>query len=492
MPGYTVDGSLSIGLQDSQLMLRVGETEVSLSLPTTAVTFRGVALPQIQQTASVGDIVHFQITPTDDELEIIDRRTGAVVFTARNIEQHVIECPRDRTIQNGVEVMPADDGTPIKRTSSHRFSRKHLTYCYLVDPELLEPLAIRGPATEKVKPAYIGLPGDSENEKAMSNNAHLFITNLLQSIQKDRRWEDYSEPVNARELAQVAGHIFNDYIKVIKRPMDLKTITEKHKQKVYTSIEEISADIELMADNAREWHEYYLRMTTIESDKEVVKTGHTLWANWLRAIAAYERDPTDSSNIIKNFGSRGSIDKTKASKPTPSTTQSSKRKHDRLSYTPTHPIHTRPPHPPARNTSGPTSCAATATTASTSAATKSKATHTPNTPATPTPRAKSTPTQPTSKPKKRATKPPSSSRAARPRHRPSRSRRPRPAKKPKIWNEKLGDEDYIDSGDSGSETDHTDDAYDSYDDGSGFVYNGRVERVKGSGVGGEVDELMGW
>jgi len=69
---------------------------------------------------------------------------------------------------------------------------------------------------------------------------------IVQKLQKDRRFELFLDPVDAEGLGLI------DYREIIKKPMDLSTL--KKKIPSYTKIESFKDDLNLIAENCKKYN----------------------------------------------------------------------------------------------------------------------------------------------------------------------------------------------------------------------------------------------
>ena len=269
---------------------------------------------------------------------------------------------------------------------------------------------------------------DDGRESSMNALERRFVIRLLDAIVKEKDFADYTDPVNPKELARTGGGFYFRYPKVVKKPMDLSTISSKLTGGQYVTVHDITEDVFRMAENAKIWYRFEKDELLSEEYKPVMVTGQNLLYLWSNTVRAYLQDPSREDKLIKSVAQRSILPSQKA-KGKNAGTKASKN-------------------------------------------TKSAATF----------RRKAIPTPPSTK--KTGGAYPSTSKVAASTHVPAttKSSRKRKAsykpaarrvKKVKVYDERFGDEDYLAS--EAEETDHTDDDYDSYDDGSGFVNNGRID-----------------
>ncbi len=82
----------------------------------------------------------------------------------------------------------------------------------------------------------------------MNQSEISIIKNFLSSIKKDKNSYAFLEPVDYKGLNLI------DYPVIIKKPMDLSTISEKLEDNKYDNIEEVYEDIQLIWDNCKKYN----------------------------------------------------------------------------------------------------------------------------------------------------------------------------------------------------------------------------------------------
>jgi len=82
----------------------------------------------------------------------------------------------------------------------------------------------------------------------MNQSEISIIKNFLSSIKKDKNSYAFLEPVDYKGLNLI------DYPVIIKKPMDLSTISEKLEDNKYENIEEVYEDIQLIWDNCKKYN----------------------------------------------------------------------------------------------------------------------------------------------------------------------------------------------------------------------------------------------
>ncbi len=74
------------------------------------------------------------------------------------------------------------------------------------------------------------------------------IQGIIKTISKDSNAHPFKEPVDYKGLK------IDDYIKIIRKPMDLSTVQNKLKQKIYESVHVVFEDIQLIWDNCKRYN----------------------------------------------------------------------------------------------------------------------------------------------------------------------------------------------------------------------------------------------
>ena len=74
------------------------------------------------------------------------------------------------------------------------------------------------------------------------------IQGIIKTISKDPNAHAFKEPVDYKRLK------IDEYIKIIRKPMDLSTVQIKLKQKNYESASEVFEDVQLIWDNCKRYN----------------------------------------------------------------------------------------------------------------------------------------------------------------------------------------------------------------------------------------------
>jgi hypothetical protein len=83
---------------------------------------------------------------------------------------------------------------------------------------------------------------------SVSNEHILVIDAILNAIEADPNAEEFHEPVDHEALE------LHDYMEVVKRPMDLKTLRRNYYRGVYNTFESFLRDMQLIWDNCKAYN----------------------------------------------------------------------------------------------------------------------------------------------------------------------------------------------------------------------------------------------
>ena len=119
-----------------------------------------------------------------------------------------------------------------------------------------------------------------------------FLDKTIKSLLRRKQFYDYSEPVDYVALSELGGKIWLRYPDIIKRPMDLSTISRRIRSREYHMIYQVTADVLLMTDNAVRWFEFVLQETRCRLDEDVVEIGKALRTLWIDAASAHQKGTT--------------------------------------------------------------------------------------------------------------------------------------------------------------------------------------------------------
>ncbi|KAF9917402.1 ATPase AAA domain-containing protein 2B [Lobosporangium transversale] len=107
----------------------------------------------------------------------------------------------------------------------------------LREPELLKkapPPQPRVPTAEEKKLL-------AEHDQYVLRELRISLRNIVDELYKERKFKPFFRPVEPEESP--------DYYQIIKKPMDLMTISEKINDRMYLEVKEFLADIDLIVDN---------------------------------------------------------------------------------------------------------------------------------------------------------------------------------------------------------------------------------------------------
>ncbi|XP_035706567.1 nucleosome-remodeling factor subunit NURF301 isoform X3 [Folsomia candida] len=104
-----------------------------------------------------------------------------------------------------------------------------------------------------------GMKINAINAKSLSNEHYVEISKTLRQIQSHKSSYPFMNPVNAADVP--------NYYKVIKEPMDLKTIALRVEEKMYTKLLDFVADLAKIVDNYRFFN---------PPESQIYKAGHVL------------------------------------------------------------------------------------------------------------------------------------------------------------------------------------------------------------------------
>jgi len=86
-----------------------------------------------------------------------------------------------------------------------------------------------------------------EHDQYVLRELRISLRTIVEELLKERKFKPFFHPVDLEE--------FPDYLEVIKKPMDLSTISSKINDRVYLEVKEFVADMDLIVDNATEYNE---------------------------------------------------------------------------------------------------------------------------------------------------------------------------------------------------------------------------------------------
>jgi histone acetyltransferase len=157
----------------------------------------------------------------------------------------IMQCtmvPRIRYLESGRMLLKQKEAVAAKVRA---FSKSHIVHpppkewrngAYKIDPMSIPAIKASGWSPDMDELARQPRHGPNYNQ----------LLHLLNDIQNHTSAWPFTQPVNRDEVA--------DYYEVIKEPMDLSTMEEKHEKDLYPTPEDFIRDAKLIFDNCRKYN----------------------------------------------------------------------------------------------------------------------------------------------------------------------------------------------------------------------------------------------
>ena len=120
MSKILIDGSLSVGIDGSDLTLVIGDVKLSVPFRTKHVRLGGPFASELPHPSNLGGIIPIVMTKGDSYFEVIDKITGATLFKAKNLKMSDVGHESTHGLSDALRGTPFfnedDENTRIKGT----------------------------------------------------------------------------------------------------------------------------------------------------------------------------------------------------------------------------------------------------------------------------------------------------------------------------------------------------------------------------------------
>ncbi|KAF8939289.1 hypothetical protein BGZ58_010186 [Dissophora ornata] len=134
-------------------------------------------------------------------------------------------------------------------------------------PAQLEPL-------KKAPPPQPRVPTAEEKKLLLEHDQYVLrelrisLRTIVDELYKERKFKPFFRPVEPEELV--------DYYQVVRKPMDLATISEKINDRIYLEVKEFMADIDLIVENASLYYHIQDPSRTIHKARALQDVAHAM------------------------------------------------------------------------------------------------------------------------------------------------------------------------------------------------------------------------